>query len=111
MSRTSTLTLGFLLLLVGIKLNVIQSYQLTPSATRFWIERIEDPEVVMRNNLYQYTQPNAYNGNNVFQQASYANVASPALPQKVLTPPTWICWPVFFLGAFLLLNGLAMPKD
>ncbi|MEZ6096739.1 MAG: hypothetical protein R3C03_21360 [Pirellulaceae bacterium] len=112
MSRSAMMTLGFLLLFVGLKLNFVESYQLTPRATRFWIERIEDPDVVMQNGLYQYVQGNQYSS--PYYQTSFGNNIAGALgnqPQKVLTPPNWVCWPVFFMGAFMLLNGLSMNKD
>lgn len=112
MSRTTTLTIAFLLLFVGLKLRTVQSYQLTPSATKFWIERIEDPEIVAKQGLQNFN--NSGPSNSMFQSASYSNYNQmnplPA-PQKVVTPPTWICWPIFFLGAFMFLTGLSMPKD
>jgi hypothetical protein len=112
MSRTTTLTLGFLLLMLGLKLNFVETYQLTPTATRFWIERIEDPNVVAQNSLQQYLPANQFN--RPIYQTGYAapNAIENALtPQKQIKPPTWICWPVFFLGAFLLLNGLTMKNN
>ena len=112
MSRTTTLTIAFLLLFLGVKLRLVQSYHLTPAATQFWIERIEDPEIVARNNLQQFVPNNRFNSN--FQQASYPTFGvnqNLAMPQKVVTPPQWVCWPVFFLGAFMLLNGMSMSKD
>lgn len=112
MSRTTTLTIAFLLLIVGLKMRMVQSYQLTPAATKFWIERIEDPEIVARHNLSSFSNGGPSNG--IFQSASYSNFAqnnSLIAPQKVITPPNWISWPIFFLGAFLFLSGLSMPKD
>ena len=43
MSRYATMTMGFLLVFMGIKFLMVESYYLTPQATKFWLERIEDP--------------------------------------------------------------------
>lgn len=117
MSRTSVMTLGILLIFLGIKLNLVESYQLSPSATRFWMERIEDPAVAYQS--AGMAQPGGYGfGANPgyqspYQVASYSNYNNPALPQinwppKTIVPPNWLCWPVFFLGAVLLLHGVSL---
>ena len=103
------MTTGILLVLIGIKLNLVESYLLTPMATRFWMERIEDPSVAMKNGYNPYSQPESYPS--LFQQASYAMSGAPALPQKVLVPPQWLCWPTLFLGFVMLLHGLSVRKN
>lgn len=106
MSRTSIMTIGFLLIMMGIKLNLIESYVLSPSATRFWMERIEDPTVAMQAGYNPYGQTTAPVPS-LFQQASFG-LSNPALPQKTLTPPQWLCWPTFFFGFVLLLHGASL---
>jgi hypothetical protein len=107
MSRTSIMTIGFLLIMMGIKLNMVESYVLSPTATKFWMERIEDPAVAMQNGYNPYGQPAQYP---LFQQASFG-LRQAALPQKTVTPPTYLCWPTFFFGFVLLLHGASIKKD
>lgn len=115
MSRTSIMTIGILLILMGIKFNLVESYQLSPQATRFWMERVEDPAIAQQ----QALQANRFGGYqmptyNPYQQASFPNqgIVEPVInwPPKVITPPSWLCWPVFFVGAVMLLHGLSLRQ-
>lgn len=116
MSRTSVMTLGILLIFLGIKLNLVESYQLSPSATRFWMERIEDPAVAYQSATYGQSGGYGFGANqgynSPYQVASYSNYnqAGPQLnwAPKTIAPPNWLCWPVFFLGAVLLLHGVSL---
>lgn len=125
------MTIGFLLIFVGIQLNLVDSFVLTSEATKFWHERIVDPanELVTDSGAgypangygsagqYQQQQPSpfqspyfqaSWNGNNPqaqgYQQQSFAGAP------KILTPPSWICWPVFFAGTVFFLHGLSMRQ-
>lgn len=166
MSRYTTMTIGFLLVFMGIKFHMVESYLLTPNATKFWNERIGDQGNLAPNlgnnqvasgfnanngtspfspNSYgQYTgQYNPRSGyantggfantggygatnSSVFQSASYQNPVSyqqPASnqgsllgslfygPQKQLTTPKWLGWPVLFLGAVFILQGAGMRRS
>lgn len=115
MSRTSIMTIGILLILLGIKFNLVESYQLNAQATRFWMERIEDPAVAQQQAMQASRLPN-YNAMptyNPYQQASYPNAAMGEVqwPAKVISPPAWLCWPVFFVGAVMLLHGLSLKSS
>ena len=168
MSRISLMTCGLLLILIGVQLNLVDSFVLTSRATKFWKSKLssspfEDegggaasnpvglqasrqpaPGTSFSNQYaarpnFPYTTPNyrryrnggrglfqtgarnsqnrLNNGN--FQNAGFgspvngvaANAASqPRFPgQKMITPPTWICWPPIFLGAVIFLFGAARP--
>ncbi len=160
MSRYTTMTIGFLLVFMGIKFHMVESYLLTPDATKFWNERVGDqgnaaPNFVNNqvadgfngNNGYSAFNGNSYNsynsyGNNngfantggygaannsVFQSASYQSpnayqqppvnnqgslLGSLAYgPQKQLTTPKWLGWPILFLGAVFILQGAAMRRN
>ena len=119
MSRTGNVTLGFLLIFIGLQLNLVQTFTLNSGATKFWAERIATPEDLAP----LRTVPVATNGfnynNNPFSQASYSNgIQSPIQPAassiflrpKQITPPDWICWPVIFIGAFLVLQGAILKR-
>ncbi len=121
MSRISVMTIGFLLIFIGIQLNMVESFQLTHQATRFWNEKIVDPasELVSDGNYAQqaaWQQPSPYQS--PYFQASYASPVA-GIPnqsgnvaggEKTLTHPSWICWPVFFAGTVFFLHGLSMRQ-
>lgn len=122
MSRTSVMTIGFLLIFLGIQLNMVESWVLTPQATRFWNERIVDPAsdlVTESGDGMPWQQQLASPFQSPYQQASwgsnpaanspFANAASGAAA-KALAHPSWICWPVFFAGTVFFLHGLSMRK-
>lgn len=134
MSRYTTVTLGFLLVFIGIKFHMVESYFLTPKATQFWLERIEEPTNTVQNNGFgngnyaNYSNSyNQYSGNylanngiqnNPFQNASYQTpyggqgpLANRLWPQKQITTPRWLGWPVLFLGAVFVLHGAAMRRS
>ncbi len=116
MSRTSIMTIGILLILLGIKFNLVESYHLNAQATRFWMERIEDPAVAQQQALQAGRLPSFQTSPqyNPYQQASYPqNGALGEIPwqPKVIAPPAWLCWPVFFVGAVMLLHGLSLRPN
>ena len=41
MSRNTAVTIGFLLIFIGVKLRLVDSYTLTPKASKFYVERIQ----------------------------------------------------------------------
>jgi len=123
MSRISVMTIGFLLIFSGIQLNLVESFVLTPEATKFWHEKIVDPA----NELVVVTDPDSgMDSRNQrsgpfqapFFQASWAgnNAGQSSVQQhnggapKTLTHPQWICWPVFFAGTVFFLHGLSMRQ-
>jgi len=102
---------GFLLVLIGIQLNFVQTYTLSARATKFWAERIADPSDLT-------DLQTSFNGNpstTPFSQASYRPFAQPVdrpmfLRAKQITPPNWICWPVIFVGAFFCVQGILLKR-
>lgn len=110
------MTIGFLLIFVGLQLNLVQSFELTPGAARFWNENIVHPAA----ELVSDASPQSQGGwNNPWQQASWNGqlAAQRMIPdslqpasQRTLTHPAWICWPVFFAGTVFFLHGLSMRQ-
>ena len=113
------MTTGFLLIFIGLQLNFVKTYTLTPRATKFWAERLAEPSDLTP------LQTN-YNGNlgerigSPFSQASYTNgdyrsqqpLARPMfLRAKQVTPPEWICWPIMFVGAVFFLQGILLKRE
>ena len=182
MSRYTAMTMGFLLIFLGTKLHLVDSYTLTPRATKFYTDRFQSSGNganggnPLTNSAYgnnyasgnnygssnygsgnygsgnnygsgtssipQYNPPTAYGGSgfnswgsypnsyssnnqNPYQTAGYqsgsnvnsylasynnSNINQASVgnlgPQKTVKPPSWICWPVLFLGAVLVIHGL-----
>jgi hypothetical protein len=144
MSRISYMTWGLLLILIGVQLNLVESFVLSPQATSYWNKRwsgfgmdtvpgnylaisngyFRDSVITPRNiqitknqladNPYvtpSYQRPR-FSGLPVYQ-SSYSNQLA-ALPsadlQKMITPPSWFCWPPIFLGSVLFLFGAARKQ-
>ncbi len=105
------MTLGFLLIFIGIQLNVVDSYVMTPRMSRFLSDNFSNsqpfggPEIINQQPFQQS-----------FQQASFGQpprveVPRPSLgfanvPNRIIHPPGWIGWPIMFLGAVFFLNGV-----
>ena len=129
MRRTSIMTMGFVLIFIGIQLNLVETYVLTPRFSNFLSENgVSDPStghpptiipngmVNLNNNNQQNIRNTPYNS--PYYQASFPQVQPPQFSPvaslsgqaKTFSPPKWLCWPVLFLGAVLFLQGLAMQR-
>jgi len=103
------MTLGFVLILIGIQLNVVQSYELTPRFSNFLSENgsMRSSETASLNQPF----------NSPYYQASFENTSfkPPAIAAptalKVISTPKWLCWPVLFLGAVVFLHGVSKRRD
>jgi len=110
MRRIKMMTIGFVLVMMGVQLNLVDSYELTPRFSNFLSEQGGQTNVQPMNANYNPNNP-------LYQRASYPNpvanyptaAASPA-PLKVIQHPRWLCWPVLFCGAVLVLQGF-IRKD
>ena len=112
------MTLGFVLFFVGIQLNLVESYVLTPRISSFLAEHrssrmgaLDNPGDSNSNKAanspyYQASYPAEGNWFNR-QDAKPLNLGK----LKTITPPSWICWPVMFLGTVVFLHGFSMAKD
>ena len=129
-------------------MNLVESFVLTPGATRFWNERFvnygfdavpgnylansdgyfKTGDLMPRNSNASgifssesrnlYTTPNYQRPRNSgvpVYPSGYGNnpLPNPAVAknqtglQKMITPPSWFCWPPIFLGAVFFLYGAA----
>lgn len=111
MNRTVMMTLGFLLVFFGIQLNVIDSFVLTPRMTTFLSDQFseEDGGLVRAVPMGDPNQPTPY------AQVGYVPTPGLAMPaaleeNRVIRPPSWIGWPIMFLGAVFFLNGVAVKR-
>lgn len=80
--------LGLVLLMLGIQLRMVESYQLNETTSRFLAQ----------------------------QSGGAASKISPLLPAvgpaagKVIRPPDWIGWALMSVGSVLILHSFAMTK-
>ena len=111
--------IGFLLIFIGIQLNLVRTYTLSPGATKFWNENLEELEDLPVLDL----APVAADGNGPpFSQASYGTQQNYGSVQprmsvptmlggpKQITPPDWLCWPFIFIGAASAFYGLVLRR-
>ena len=116
MSRTSLITMGFLLVFLGIQLHVVKSFTMTRRVSNFLSDNFAgnpgELNVASPISSPQF-DANRQNYNSPYYQASYGNNAvqyqrAPAvgIGNRTVNPPHWICWPVLFFGAVLLLQGI-----
>jgi hypothetical protein len=90
LNRNQYFFMGIVLLLMGLQFRAVNSYTLTPEATRFLAER---------------TQTSASDGALFALSTDFG-----AGPQKVVKPPDWLGWCLVSVGGVLILHSLAMRK-
>lgn len=111
MKRVRLMTIGILLMFVGLQLVAIQNYWLTPRASLFLEQQVDESQNNMDNFNSQTPQyVNAsYDG-----LGSYSNrqrmTQTTTITQKNFAPPPWLKWAALFAGAVLFLQGLATPR-
>jgi hypothetical protein len=99
------MTLGFVLMMFGVQLNLVESFELTPRFSTFLSEHGS-----------QTNPPSAITGTNSspYLQASFDRTAQQTITiapkTTVVSPPKWLCWPALFFGTVLVLQG-AIRKD
>lgn len=123
MRRTSIMTLGFVLIFIGIQLHFVQSYVLTQRVSDFLSEK-SGP--VQAQPSYGFPPANSSANtafNSPYYQASYGAgnsqaplVVPPAygntsVDSRAVTPPRWLCWPILFLGTVVFLHGFSMRRN
>ena len=120
MSRTSLMSTGFLLIFLGIQLNIVESFTLTPRVSNFLSDNFSGNPNVNPNAIADVNpvpgfrqDANRQEYNSPYYQTAYSNNAPqfnnslvPQVHNRTFSPPRWICWPVLFLGAVLILQGL-----
>ena len=115
-NRVQFMTLGLVLVFIGTQLYFVDTYVLTPRVSKI-VNRSASKNYQDASNAAQdfYSQNFYQNQSQSYQpyvQAGYSNnLVDSAGPRKRLTPPKWICWPVFFLGAVFFLHGIALPSS
>lgn len=133
MRRTSVMTMGFVLIFIGIQFNLVETYVLTPRFSSFLSEHaspvqpqgfvnglvnpnsgIVDPSIaqnsIQNSPFYQASYPGSQPVNIAMNGPINRTVPNYAAP-KVVTPPNWLCWPILFLGTVVFLHGFSMRRD
>lgn len=92
LNRHHYFILGIVVLLLGVQLRMVESYQLNEDATRWLMERSNDPGV------------------KAVKTATELFPAAGPLPRKTVVPPQWLGWAALSLGSVLVLHSLALPR-
>lgn len=90
LNRNQYFFMGLVVLLLGLQLRMVESYTLTPDATRFLAERSKTSTA--NTALFNLTSDMG------------------AGPQKMIQPPEWAGWCLLSIGSVLILHSLAMKK-
>lgn len=88
LNRNQYFFAGIVVVLLGVQLRMVSSYELTPEASRLLAQR---PAATV----------NAFGA----VQQPIAQVA-----RRVVTPPEWLGWCLMSVGSVLILHSLAMRK-
>jgi len=91
-TRYHVFLVGTVMLFLGLELRSVDSFVLTPKATKFLAEQTGHPVTVVNNAV-----------------ESVAGV-EPQLPSKVFCPPEWSSWFLLSLGSVFVLQSWAMVK-
>ena len=106
------MTLGFVLIFLGIQFALVDSYLLTPRIVNFLSDEGQFAQVI----------PPPQAAQNQFQQSPFSQVGyqgpdslsatltGAPTAQRTITPPRWLCWPLFFLGTVVLIHGISKPR-
>ena len=95
LNRNQYFFAGVLILMIGLQLRMIGSFELSSDATAMLSE---PPPPVIQQTTSRF---------------SFASIQQPVLPRlgrKVVQPPEWLCWCLISVGGVLVLHSLAMAK-
>jgi hypothetical protein len=95
-NRNQFFFLGMFILLIGIQMRTVDTFVLSPEATKFLAERSGNATVASA-----ATSPGAFIA---------ANTPANPMMRKSLHPPEWLGWCLVSIGAVLVLHSLAMPR-
>lgn len=91
-NRNQFFFIGMFILLIGLQVRMVDTYVLSPEATKFLADRTGNASTASTS-----ASPGAF---------STANLGA----KKSLQPPEWLGWCVVSIGAVLVLHSLAMPR-
>lgn len=88
-NRNHIFLVGFLVLLFGVQLRLVDSYVLNERSTEILAKR---------------------SGQSVQERTLFIAASSMSNPRKTIKPPDWIGWCLISVGGVLVLHSLTMPK-
>ena len=103
MGRNRLMTVGILLILIGVQLYCVRTYYVTPSAAQFVKQRIIEVDEATSADSTTPFFATAFNRNPM--NAGAQSAGSPAV-----NPPSWLKWAALFAGSVLVLQGAVLPK-
>ncbi len=91
-TRYHVFLIGVVLVFLGLELRYVDSFVLSPAATKFLAEQSGHPAAMASNTVLAVTG------------------TEPKLPAKVIRPPEWCSWFLLSLGSVFILQSWAMVK-
>ncbi len=91
-TRNQWFAAGVVIVLLGVQFRMVESYELTPDATRILARQTGHPVASLNDTIESLTgrtQP---------------------MPRATLRPPEWLGWSLISLGSVLILHAMAMKK-
>ena len=101
MGSQRLVTLGVVLLLMGIQFRVVDTFVLNSQASQFVEKRLQRRSTA---NLYT-TQNTSLSGFDPFGSSWDSDLPSLSTPQKSFSPPHWIGLSLISIGAVLILTN------
>ncbi len=101
-NRNQFFMLGLVILAVGLQLRMVNSYLLTPEATKFLAEQWPAEEEEEEEKPVTEATPE------MIVQASAAGLPQVKPQQKTIAPPQWLGWALVSIGSVLILHALAL---
>ena len=112
MRRTSIMTLGLVLIFIGIQLNLVKTYVLTPRFSNLLADyAIVEREVVVAGALAEVRSSSYYQASYAKNNPAKSKLGKSGLGYQKITTPTWLCWPILFLGTVVFLNGASKRRE
>ncbi len=91
-NRNQVFIVGVVLVLLGIEFRMMDSFVLTPRATKLLAQQTNHPVATATNTLDALTG------------------AETRLPPKVFKPQEWVGWLMISVGSVLILHSMTMSK-
>jgi hypothetical protein len=87
-------TIGAILVLIGVQLRMVDTFVLTPKATRYVENKV-------KNSGLRTARPYDYES---------LMLSSGPRPKKTVRPPRWLGWAVLSVGVVLVMHGLTLRE-
>lgn len=114
MGRERLMTIGILLILIGVQLYCVRTYVVSPKVAQFVRDRISEIDAetdsLQTNQSQRGFLQTGFSGNQIpARNAQFGSSLNPGKPTE-FTPPSWLKWASFFAGAVIFLQGATLSR-